>query len=381
MVNTFCRLALCSAAAAASFGCTDVAEVAAPSISTPGVPTLPSVPGTVRASALPFVWSAGEGIREVPLPDAKFLVPGGKWEISAKAMAINNKGVIVGCYGWPSPDSRAFVWSAETGFLDIHPPGDGSTCATAVNDAGVVAGSANFWGRMGFVWNAAGSLQFLPLIFGETTVNGINEQGDVVGSAISGATPADQREYGFVWNAKSGGHILQSVNGAPLSRAFDINDQGDVVGFDSRRSTAGVTASAAVLWRPANAARLGLAAPTSNDCAWQPDNGIQGDCAAAAVAINNAGEIAGTIGGNAFRRMPDGALLTLHFPDGRLSTAVGINAGGDIAGTAMTRDLKTRSAFVWKRNGQVIELGALPGRNSSDATGMNDHGQVVGFSQ
>jgi uncharacterized membrane protein len=47
---------------------------------------------------------------------------------------------------------------------------------------------------------------------------------------------------------------------------------------------------------------------------------------------------------------------------------VGFSAFGD-----------TQVATEWS-NGQVIDLGGLPGFNSSEAFGINDAGQVVGFS-
>lgn len=337
------------------------------------------IPAPVRSVGLvlPFIWSPSEGMKAIPLPDPKIRYPNAAWVYSAKAMAVNSSGVVVGCFGSPTPEGRAFVWSADAGFLDIHPEGDGDTCATAVNDKGLVAGSANFWGRMGFVWKPGTNVQFLPLTKGETIVTGINEAGDVVGSAIRTAGSSEA----FIWNARDGVRLLTSANDVPFTRAFDINDEGQVVGFDSRRTANGVFGATPVLWQSSTGARSGFAGEITNACDWQPDTGLQGGCAVAAVAINNSGAIAGTINGRAFRWEPETGLTTLQLPDGRLSIAVGINASGDIAGTAMTRDLKNRIAFVWKRSGEMTELGTLPEHTSSEATGINDLGQVVGYSQ
>ncbi len=350
-----------------------------PTAAGPAGPGPGSGPTLTVASVVPFVWSPTDGMKEIPLPDAKTIYPGAKWDYIGKATAVNNKGVVVGCIGWPTPDSHAFVWSPSSGFVDIQPPLDGQTCATAINDMGVVAGSANFWGRTGFVWKPGGNVQFLPVYSGETIVNGINEAGEVVGSI----TPFNsaQAELAFTWSADGGLRLLPSTSGGRFARAFDINDVGQVVGLDSRVSNSGVVGAAPVLWKLSTGARSELTGLLDNACTEQVENGIQGDCAAVAVSINNSGEIAGTIGGRAFRWDPQAGLTMLQLPDDRKSTAAAINAFGDIAGTAMTRTGKNRTAFVWKRSGEVINLGSLPGKTSTDATGINDAGQVVGFSQ
>jgi hypothetical protein len=48
----------------------------------------------------------------------------------------------------------------------------------------------------------------------------------------------------------------------------------------------------------------------------------------------------------------------------------------------MTLSLPTISfAFFWRRSGELVELGALPGKTMSYATGINDVGQLVGYSR
>ena len=62
------------------------------------------------------------------------------------------------------------------------------------------------------------------------------------------------------------------------------------------------------------------------------------------------------------------------------SSAQAINSSGEIVGASnagLTASQLYSSATLWK-NGQAIDLGALPGGGLSDAYSINDAGQVVG---
>jgi probable HAF family extracellular repeat protein len=71
------------------------------------------------------------------------------------------------------------------------------------------------------------------------------------------------------------------------------------------------------------------------------------------------------------------------FPGGSASSAFGINASGQVVGYSETSS--GDRAFLYE-NGQMINLGTLPGASSSNAWGsnawdINGPGQVVGYSQ
>jgi uncharacterized membrane protein len=314
-------------------------------------------------------------MREIPLPYGSS---------EGKATAINNRGEVAGCYFGSTRGLRAFVWSPNAGFRDVHPDNiDGSSCATAINDAGQVAGTADSWGySIGFVWPSGSKPIFISSPFGQTVVNGINEAGEIVGATISGSSAAAVNNA-FVWNARDGLRLLPSSNTSPFARAMDINDLGQVVGFDSRLATLGVFEATPVLWGRSEYERSEFAGrPFEHGCdsPWNPLE-TENDCAAIAMSINNTGQVAGSIAGRAFRWEPGTGLTSLAMLDAMSRFPVAINASGDIAGTAASSVPTSRVAFVWKRSGEVVELGVLPGKKTSDATGMNDLGQVVGFSR
>jgi hypothetical protein len=104
------------------------------------------------------------------------------------------------------------------------------------------------------------------------------------------------------------------------------------------------------------------------------------------VDVNNAGFIAGYIGGGgasvkAARWNPDGSFNILYAPVGfALTTA--INSSNEIVGTAM---LNGPQAVMWSGDGEFTSLNSLLTQeqlvhwNLVQAFDINDHGQIVGY--
>jgi len=65
-------------------------------------------------------------------------------------------------------------------------------------------------------------------------------------------------------------------------------------------------------------------------------------------------------------------------PGGNSSQATGINDHGLVVGSSSTASGNTH-AFVFE-NGVLLDLGTLPGGDFSEANGINDHGEMVGDS-
>jgi probable HAF family extracellular repeat protein len=71
-------------------------------------------------------------------------------------------------------------------------------------------------------------------------------------------------------------------------------------------------------------------------------------------------------------------LIDLGTLGGHFSDALGLNQRGDAVGFSTTRHDRRQHAFLW-RHGRMIDLGTLGG-NSSAATAVNNRDQVVGAS-
>ena len=157
----------------------------------------------------------------------------------------------------------------------------------------------------------------LGLIKGYGNVAAINNQGHVVGWTY----PADQF-VAFIWSPEKGRRPIPPLEGKG-SRAYDINDKGQVVGY-FRESDEKAPARAFI---------------------WDEETGVT--------------EL-GTLGDSAY------------------SYACAVNNKGQVAGTLKTSDGQWR-AFIWDRENGMRELGTLGGK--SYAGDINEKGQVVGTSQ
>jgi probable HAF family extracellular repeat protein len=152
----------------------------------------------------------------------------------------------------------------------------------------------------------------------------------------------------------------------PQTRAFDLNDRGEVVG--SVLNAHGFFHP--FIW----SAMTGLVdADPVPDAEW------------AAWAVNNSGDIVGgygiwpSVAGSPSRRTADGVITTMHPLGANGGAAYDINMFGLAVGEAVfDRDIQTSTPFVWKGDA-VTDLGTLGGSDGS-AVRVNSLNQVVGSS-
>jgi hypothetical protein len=95
------------------------------------------------------------------------------------------------------------------------------------------------------------------------------------------------------------------------------------------------------------------------------------------AALNNRGQIAGTLEQTAFRRSAGGEMTSIPIAGHTLSIAM--NDLGDIVGRTW-RGTEARE-WLWTASGEVIEIGLPPGARAAYVNGINNKGQVVGHFQ
>jgi probable HAF family extracellular repeat protein len=184
--------------------------------------------------------------------------------------------------------------------------------------------------------------------------------------------------FGTSASAQEGPYLLIDLNsktvtdlgtlGATDSRAFGINNAGQVVGWSV---PAGGTPRAFITGPNGTGTR---------------DLGTLGGSYSLAFGINDAGQVVGgssTTGGqfHAFITGPNGRGMTdLGVLPGSVWQSVGyaINNTGQVTGESTTADARGH-AFITGPNGVgMTDLGTLPGENSSMGKAINDAGQVAG---
>ena len=295
-------------------------------------------------------------------------LPGGYDTLPTK---INNRGQAVGSTYTADGSRVPFIYSQGT----ITPITgiSGAGVALDINDSGAVVGQI---GTRAFLFRDGVMTDLNPL-FGLDWVaaSGINHSGDIVGWAF----PVNGANTAFLLNP-SGIQFLPFLPGpAYLNTAYEINDAGQAVGDCVFIAPPGEPARArAVLYQQGTAHDLGT---------------LPGGTYSLGRAINAAGHVVGWSGLNyvgpdvlnathAFLYR-DGQMIDLGvLPGDSSSYANDVNNNDWVVGTS-EGPAEIHRAFL-HANGKLYDLNDLIKRNSgwvlSGATGVNDHGQIVGYS-
>jgi probable HAF family extracellular repeat protein len=240
------------------------------------------------------------------------------------ATGLNNSGMVVGSSDNATYVQRAFLWTAESGMIDLGP-----NAAFDVNDSGTVVGGGFPLGFFeesgGFLWTSNNGRQTLPNDFfipHEYSAGvAVNDSNYIVISNVDiiGANS-------LLWKSGSAYKDIGHIAAGMWTEAMDINNQNVIVGVEQN------------------------------------------------------------MGGNnqlAFRWTPEGGIRPLAnlfgLPN---SSAEGINDRGEIVGYAHADDtsnsIATRYAVAWSATGQIRMLRELIPSQNSLAEDINKQGVIVG---
>jgi probable HAF family extracellular repeat protein len=273
--------------------------------------------------------------------------------------------------------------------------GGSMSLAESINNRSWVSGWSNLSGDQNehaFLW-IAGQLKDLGTLGGPSSSVGSpvhNERGELAGSSDTSEIDPLGEDFcgfgtpyicrGFVW--RDGRMTSLPTLGGNNSYGNSVNNWGLIVGEaetnvqDPNCVPPQVFDFEAVIW-----------GPHPNEIRALPP--LPGDSIAAALAINDVGQVAGgsgSCGPIQFQTSAhavlweNGKVINLGSLGGAFNNlALDMNELGEVAGISDLPGDTTSHGFLWK-DGHMIDLGTLPGDNLSYAFGINNRGQVVGQS-
>jgi probable HAF family extracellular repeat protein len=285
---------------------------------------------------------------------------------------LNNNGQVVGQTIDPTTNiSVPFLYSAGmlTTFTGL---GGTADVARAINDSGVVVGAGYTAGDKtthAFLYSNGTLTDLNPQGATESYATSINNLGQVAGQF---ASPATGGAYHAAIFANGSVTDLGSLdNGLASALALGINASGQVVGESQTGTGSSSSTDHAVLFSGGTIKDLGT---------------FGGDTSVA-NGINAAGEITGsadTTGdqeGHAFIYQ-NGVMTDLGTLGGDFSTGQGINSEGDVVSFSAVTDNLYDDATLYE-DGTLYDLNNLipanPNYYLDVATGINDQGQIVGY--
>jgi probable HAF family extracellular repeat protein len=153
-------------------------------------------------------------------------------QASMYSSKLNEQGHIVGFFVCPTGYAEPFLWTPETGLIELPLPPDSYEAGAAdINEQGQIVGwmTHNQLGYRGFLYDNGEYTILHPVMpdAGWSGASAINNNGTVAGyrSVGEGVNPYNA----YIWSIEDGFRDLGLMD--PYSRAIDISDGGTVLGW------------------------------------------------------------------------------------------------------------------------------------------------------
>ncbi len=249
--------------------------------------------------------------------------------------------------------------------VELPTLGGSENFAYAINDSGDVVGLSRRRGDLSsdaFLFRSGVMTSLAPL-------EGSNPQDINTGGQVASGVQRNGVYLPAIYDSRTGRiTMLGSLGGVAFGWfngvALSLNDRGQAVGYSYLDSV--------------------------NRHAFLYSDGVMTDLGSfggysAALAINNAGEIAGfasdTVNGHARAFVYREGMMTEINPFGgpnNESYAEGINNRGQVVGEGLVASGDAFNGFIYS-DGAITNIGTLPGGRNSCAFAINDRGKVVGI--
>ena len=301
------------------------------------------------------------------------------------AYGINNAGTVVGA----SYIDNSYKWDAfeylSSPMQDIALVTSGLSfnLANGINDSGRIIGVGSILPNGGLAhvlqYFNGSVVDLAPGLGFNCYATGINSLGQVAGycypevfidipSGPGDPTPSQVNDAFLI----SGGLMMDlgTIAGFSSSKAYGVNDNGQVVGY-SQNSTYSQTHAFVY---------------SSGGPMVDLDSALGGTDYSIAYSINNSGQMVG-VANNAFiYNVANGQMLELGAlgdPANNYSIAYSINNSGAAVGSVYINDTGDNHAFAYPPGGPMVDLNSLidpaSGWDLQYATAINDAGQIAGY--
>jgi hypothetical protein len=149
-------------------------------------------------------------------------------------LGVNDAGVAVGFYTDAKGNPHGYTFSV-TGrrFHSVIVPGGVSDTATGINDAGAISGFYTGPGGVTRAFMKGPGGRITRLVFPgavATEAFGISNLGEVVGTYMTGSGNS-AKSFGFTWTRRAGFRSITAPGGRGTTTINGVNDAGDLVGF------------------------------------------------------------------------------------------------------------------------------------------------------